>query len=189
MSKKFIRGYLDRLKVLLGKSSLEQIVEVTGKILDVYKRDRSIFVMGNGGSGATASHFACDLNKGVSFGLKKRFRVICLNDNLPIMLAYANDLSYPDIFVEQLKNFLKAGDVVIGISGSGNSDNILRAFEYANSKKTVTIGISGFDGGRLALLSKISLVVKSNDMQQIEDVHLAVTHIIMQYFYRKLHEK
>ena len=189
MSKEFIRGYIDRLKALLGKLSLERIEEITGEILAAYERDRSIFVMGNGGSGATASHFACDLNKGVSFGLKKRFRVTCLSDSLPIILACANDFSYQDIFVEQLKNFLKPGDVVIGISGSGNSKNVLKAFKYANSQKAVTIGISGFDGGKLAVLSKISLVVNSKDMQQVEDAHLIIAHIIMQYLCQKLHRK
>ena len=189
MSKEFARGYLDRLAALFEKLSLGQVKEVTDAIFDAYEQGRSIFTMGNGGSGATASHLACDLNKGVSFGLKKRFRVTCLNDSLPIILACANDLSYRDIFVEQLKNFLKPDDVVIGLSGSGNSENILKAFKYASSKKAVTIGMSGFDGGRLALLSNISLVVRSKDMQQIEDVHLIVTHIIMQYFNRKLHEK
>lgn len=187
MSKEFARGYLDRLAALFKKLSLEQVKEVTEKIFDAYEQSRSIFIMGNGGSGATASHFACDLNKGVSFGLKKRFRVTCLNDSLPIILACANDFSYQDIFVEQLKNFLKPGDVVIGISGSGNSKNVLKAFKYANSKKAVTIAMSGFNGGKLAFLSKISLVVRSKDMQQIEDVHLIVTHIIMQYLNQKLH--
>ncbi len=189
MFKKICRGYIGRFKTLLENLSLEQIEKVTGQIIDAYENGRSIFIMGNGGSGATASHFACDLNKGVSLGLKKRFRVTCLNDSIPIILAYANDLSYQNVFLEQLKNFLESGDLVIGISGSGNSKNILKAIRYANSKKATTVGVSGFDGGKLFSLARISLVVKSEDMQQIEDAHLLVAHVIMQYLCQKLHGK
>jgi len=101
-----------------------------------------------GGSGATASHFACDINKGVCFGLPKRIKVICLNDNIPTIPAYANDVSYDDVFVEQLKNFLGAGDLVIGISGSGNSSNVIKAVEYANENEAVFAALTGFAGGR-----------------------------------------
>ena len=100
--------------------------------------------MGNGGSGASASHAAGDLNKGVSYGREKRFRVISLNDNLATLTAYANDVSYVDVFVEQLKNFLRPGDLVIAISGSGNSPNVLKAIEYANQQGAITVGLTGF---------------------------------------------
>ena len=141
---------------------------------------RQIFTMGNGGSGSTASHIACDLNKGVSFGRPERFRVICLNDNLPTLMAYANDVSYEDVFVEPLKNFLWPGDVVIGISGSGNSPNVLKAIEYANRQGAITVGLSGFEGGKLAKLAKMPLVVPVHDMQQVEDIHLIIFHVAMQ---------
>ena len=136
--------------------------------------------MGNGGSAMTASHFACDLNKGCSLGRDRRFKVICLNDSMSTILAYANDLSYEHVFFEQLKNFFMPGDVVIGISGSGNSPNVLRALEYANQQKGVTIGWCGFVGGRLGSLAKIPLVISSQDMQQIEDVHMIIAHAAMQ---------
>ena len=120
--------------------------------------------MGNGGSGSTASHFACDINKGSCFELNKKFKVICLNDNMPTILAYANDLSYDKIFVEQLKNFLQEGDVVIGISGSGNSETVLQAVSYAKEHGARTVGLSGFDGGTLARIADVPLIAAINDM-------------------------
>ena len=144
------------------------------------KEERQVFLMGNGGSGSTASHAACDLNKGVSYGRPVRFRAICLNDNLPTLMAYANDVSYEEAFVEPLKNFLRAGDLVIGFSGSGNSPNVLKAIEYANQHGAVTVGLSGFDGGKLARLARLSLLVPVHDMQKAEDVHLIIFHVAMQ---------
>jgi len=143
-------------------------------------------LFGNGGSGSTASHFACDINKGVSYGHDKRFKVICLNDNIPTMLAYANDSSYDDIFIEQLKNFLSPGDVVFGISGSGNSENVMRAIEYGNSNGAKTLGFTGFEGGRLGKAAGLSINIASDDMQKIEDIHLILTHMIMQAFCKSL---
>jgi D-sedoheptulose 7-phosphate isomerase len=157
-------------------------------ILDAYENQRSIFIMGNGGSGATASHFACDINKGASSGLEKRFKVFCLNDNVPTMLAYANDNSYEDIFVEQLKNFLKPEDVIIGISGSGNSKNVIKAIQYANKNEAKSVALTGFDGGKLAEVAKISLTIPVNDMQKTEDVHFILIHMIMQILCKKLEQ-
>jgi D-sedoheptulose 7-phosphate isomerase len=153
---------------------------VAEAFLKAYNDEKHIFVMGNGGSASTASHLACDINKGVSFGQEKRFKVICLNDSVPTMLAYANDLSYEDVFLEQLKNFFRAGDVVMGISGSGNSKNVLKAVSYAARNGGKTVGLCGFQGGELATLADISLIVRSNDMQKIEDVHMIVVHMLMQ---------
>ena len=186
MIKEFALKYLAELKRVVDSISLERYEEIVNIILDAYERECSIFVMGNGGSGSTASHFTCDINKGVSFGLEKRFKVICLNDNIPIMLAYANDNSYEDIFVEQLKNFLKPDDVVIGISGSGNSKNVLKAVEHANKEGARTIGLTGFEGGKLADLAKVSLVTRIDDIQKVEDIHLIIIHMIMQIVYKKL---
>ncbi len=149
-------------------------------LAEALEMGRTVFICGNGGSGATASHLACDLNKGVSYGREKRFKVICLNDNVPTMTAYANDASYADIFVEPLKNFLQPGDVVVGISGSGNSENIIRAIEYANSKGALTVGLCGFSGGRLKESAKLVVHAKVDDMQMSEDVHLVLGHMAMQ---------
>ncbi|MCK6468149.1 MAG: SIS domain-containing protein [Candidatus Brocadia sinica] len=179
--------YMRGIKETLDKMSFDGLEEMMHLMLEAYENERSIFVMGNGGSGSTAAHFACDLNKGVSFGLEKRFKAICLNDNVPVMLAYANDVSYSDVFVEQLKNFLKEDDVVIGLSGSGNSLNVLKAIDYANAKGAKTVGLSGFDGGKLALIVGLPLVVESHDMQKVEDIHLIMTHVIMQFLRKWLY--
>jgi D-sedoheptulose 7-phosphate isomerase len=186
MEEEFFLNYIDELKEAAYNISLQKLKDTVNLILTAFEREQQIFIMGNGGSGATASHFACDINKGACFGLKKRFKVICLNDNIPTMLAYANDVSYSDIFVEQLKNFIKPGDLVIGISGSGNSENVLKAIDYANENGTKTIGLTGFDGGKLAKLAKIALVIPINDMQKVEDIHLILSHMIMKIVYKKL---
>jgi len=188
MIKEFSLDYLNEIKSVLNDLPLEKFEEIVNLILKAYVEERQIFIMGNGGSGSTASHFACDINKGVCFGLNKRFKVICLNDNIPTMLAYANDVSYAHIFVEQLKNFLKPHDLVIGISASGNSENVLRAIHYANENGAHTIGFTGFDGGKLATLAHTSLIVPVNDMQKVEDVHLILTHMLMQIAHKKLKE-
>lgn len=186
MIKELVKAYLDEEKRVLDTVSLEIFDEIVQLVGNAYDRDNQIFVMGNGGSGSTASHFACDINKGVSFHLDRRFKVICLNDNIPTMLAYANDNSYDDIFVEQLKNFLNPGDVVIGFSGSGNSKNVIKAIHYANEHAAISVGFTGFEGGQLAKIAKIALVVPVNDMQKIEDIHLIFAHLIMHIFYKKL---
>lgn len=183
------KAYLKSLVDVIERINLDELETLYSLLLESYEAERQIFIFGNGGSAATASHFAVDLNKGVSLGLDKRFKVICLNDNIPTLLAYANDLSYNDIFVEQLKNFLKTGDLVIGISGSGNSENVIRAIEYANSMQAITVAITGFDGGRLKKLAQYSLLVKINDMQITEDVHVIISHLLMRLLYKNLKEE
>jgi D-sedoheptulose 7-phosphate isomerase len=121
--------------------------------------------------------------------LEKRFKMICLNDNLPTMLAYANDVSYDVVFEEQLKNFFRRGDLVVGISGSGNSENVLRAIRYAGDHGGRTIGMSGHSGGKLADLVNISLLVPAGDMQKVEDMFMITIHMIMQIVYGILHPK
>ena len=186
MIKDFALKYLAELEKVIETIPLDRFEEILNIMLGAYEGEHSIFTMGNGGSGSTASHFACDINKGVSFGFEKRFRVICLNDNIPTMLAYANDNSYEDIFVEQLKNFLKPDDVVIGISGSGHSKNVIKAVQYANENGAISVAFTGFDGGKLAKMAKISIVIPASDMQKVEDTHLILTHMIMQILYKKL---
>jgi D-sedoheptulose 7-phosphate isomerase len=180
-NKKLSLEYLEELKGLLDAFPHDRFEEVASAILSAYDNERQIFVMGNGGSGSTASHFACDINKGCCFNVDKKFKVICLNDNIPTMMAYANDLSYEKVFVEQLKNFLMPGDVVIGISGSGNSENVIQAVLYAKENSAKTIGLTGFDGGKLAQIADVPLVASINDMQKVEDIHMIVVHMLMQY--------
>ena len=184
MIKEFAKNYLADLNKIAGSISLENLERIVDIILNIYNNENSIFIMGNGGSASTASHFACDINKGVCFGLKKKFKVICLNDNIPTMCAYANDNSYNDVFVEQLKNFLRLNDVVIGISGSGNSTNVIKAIQYANDNGATSIALAGFDGGQLAKTAKTSIVIPVNNMQKVEDMHLIIIHIIMQILYK-----
>jgi len=181
MQKIFSLNYLEELKKLLDLFPHEQFEEIGKALISAYENEKHVFIMGNGGSGSTASHFACDINKGCCLDLEKKFKVICLNDNVPTMLAYANDLSYDKVFVEQLKNFLQPGDLVIGISGSGNSENVLQAVLYSKEKGAKTIGLTGFDGGKLAQIVDVQLVANIHDMQKVEDVHMIVVHMLMQY--------
>lgn len=143
---------------------------------------RRIFVCGNGGSASTASHFACDVLKGASYNRDRRFRIMALTDSLPTITAYANDVSYECVFVEQLRNFAEPGDLVMAISGSGNSANVLRAVEYANSIGCRTIGLTGRDGGKLAGISQLNIHVPVAHMGRIEDGHLIVCHMIAYCF-------
>lgn len=183
----FSEQYITRLKQVLDAFDHEAFNRMVTGVLDAYERGAQIFTMGNGGSGATASHLACDINKGCCSDLDKRFRMICLNDNMPTMLALANDVSYEAVFEEQIKNFFNPGDLVIGISGSGNSENVLRAIRYAASHGGKTIGWCGFGGGRLAELVDLPFVASSHDMQQVEDAHMVVAHMLMQAVYGALH--
>ena len=184
--KTFIDRYFNNLISVLDRISQESIEEFFNILLIAYRQEKQIFIMGNGGSASTSSHFACDINKGVSQKLEKKFKVICLNDNVPIVMAYANDISYDVIFKEQLSNFLNKNDIVIGISGSGNSINVLQAMEYANTKKAFTVGISGFDGGKLAGITKKNILIPSDDMQIIEDLHIIIVHMAMQWLSKSL---
>lgn len=137
--------------------------------------------MGNGGSAATASHFACDLAKGTIKDnpyIKKRFKVIALTDNIPLITAWSNDTDYSQVFIEQLRNLLNKDDVVIAISASGSSENVLKAVEYANQRGALTIGLTGFDGGKLKDIANKCLKVSSDSMERIEDVHLILEHLL-----------
>ena len=145
-------------------------------------RDRQIFTCGNGGSASTASHFVCDMAKGASFGKEKRFRIQALTDSLPTITAYSNDVAYDAVFVEQLKNFARPGDLLLAISGSGNSPNVLRAVEYANAIGCRTIGMTGRDGGQLAAMSQLNIHVASPHMGRIEDGHMIACHMICYKF-------
>ena len=150
-------AYISRLKEVLDKIDLDVLTTITRLLRDSIRQGCRIFVFGNGGSAMTASHFACDINKGVGQGEEPRPKVICLNESLATILAYANDLSYNDVFCEQLKNFYKPGDLAVAFSGSGNSENVLRAVHYTNQNGGISIGFSGYDGGELARAAQHSL--------------------------------
>ena len=149
------------------------------------KDGRNIFVFGNGGSASTASHFVCDMVKGASFNKPTRFRINALTDNLATITAYSNDVAYDCIFAEQLKNFARPNDLVMGISGSGNSPNVLRAFEYANSIGCKTIALTGRDGGQLGPMAQLQIHVANPHMGRIEDGHMIICHMICYFFMDK----
>jgi D-sedoheptulose 7-phosphate isomerase len=168
----------------LDRAGLNLFIE---KILSTYRAGRTIFVFGNGGSGDTASHFCGDFNKGVSYGLEKRLKIICLNDNTSALTAIANDISYDDVFVEQLKNFVVADDLVIGISCSGNSINVIKALELANHAGAFTVAFCGYTGGTLKKVASLAVHAEIEDMEVCEDVHLVIMHCIKQIILAILH--
>lgn len=174
-----INSYIESLTETLNNLDISAIENCANILLEAYENENNIFICGNGGSAATASHFACDINKGVSYGLEKRFKIIALTDNLATITAYSNDVGYDAIFLEQLKNFFNPGDVIIGISGSGNSSNVLKAIEFVNENKGISIGWTGFGGGKLKEISHHSINANINDMQISEDIHMTLVHILM----------
>jgi D-sedoheptulose 7-phosphate isomerase len=157
-----------------------------GQAIEIFRlareEGRRIFVCGNGGSASTASHFVCDMVKGASYGKEARFRIMALTDSLPTITAYSNDVGYECVFVEQLKNFAEPGDVVMAISGSGNSPNVLRAVEYGNSLGCRTIALTGRNGGALGPMAELNLQVSEPHMGRIEDAHMIALHMICYYF-------
>lgn len=183
-----IETYLDELKATLDKLERPKIISLIDELIKVYARGGTIYIFGNGGSASTASHFTCDFNKGVSENLSRRFRFVCLNDNLAAISSIANDIGYEQVFKFQLENYLKPDDLVIAISASGNSKNVILAVEYANSRGIKTFALTGYNGGRLQQISTNSIVVPVNDMQKIEDIHLILNHLMMQIIKKWLEE-
>lgn len=177
--KEKINTYFERVKTTLDMVDREALSQVMNLLEQSRLEDRQVFIMGNGGSAATASHFCCDFNKGISICKDKRYRMICLNDNIPTMMAYANDNSYQDVFVGPLQNFYRKGDIVIGISGSGNSENVVRAMRWAKEHGAVTVAFTGYDGGQLKQIAEYGVHVPVNDMQITEDLHMIFDHCMM----------
>jgi D-sedoheptulose 7-phosphate isomerase len=173
-----VRSYLSTLAETLAKLSPEAINDIVEVLLRAYDQERTIFLFGNGGSAALASHFVCDLGKGTVNGTGKRFRVVALTDNVPLITAWANDSCYENIFAEQLANLVRRSDVAFAISGSGNSRNVLKALEVARDAGAITIGLSGFQGGHMKALCDTCMIVPSNNMQVIEDLHLSIAHAV-----------
>ncbi len=174
-----IGAYLEMEKEVLGNLPKDDISRVMNVLETARLNGKRIFICGNGGSASTASHYECDFNKGVSYGQDIKYDFECLNDNVPMMMAVANDIGYDDIFVVPLHNKLNKGDVVIGISGSGNSENVVRALAYANETDAETIAICGYNGGKIKKLAKYNIHVKVDNMQIVEDVHLMLDHLMM----------
>lgn len=175
---------LQRVATSLWHDGVDQIANA---LVTAYECGRTVFTFGNGGSASLASHFACDLGKGTAYcNGGKRLRVLALTDSLPTLTAWANDSGYEDIFSEQLRNFIQPQDVAFAISGSGNSKNVLNALQVARDARATTLGISGFQGGGMKSLCDICVVVPSNNMQIIEDLHLAMAHSIFRVVYTRI---
>lgn len=172
-----IQDNLDELRALLADLDTADIQRVIRTLLRAHRDGKQVFVLGNGGSAATASHFACDLGKNVIGSDGRRFKVLALTDNVALLTAWANDTAYERVFAEQLENLVQPEDVVVAISGSGNSPNVLCAMELARARGAITVGLTGFRGGRLKPLCDLCVVVPSDQMEQIEDVHLALQHL------------
>lgn len=176
----FINEYLsDVIRTLeeIKENNADFFDKLATIFIEARADNRKIFFCGNGGSASTASHFTSDLAKGTIVEGVPRFKVLSLADNIPQMLAWGNDSCYEDIFIEQLKNLMEPGDVVVGISGSGNSENVLRAIRYANENDGTTVGITGFDGGKIKDMVDLCLIAPVHNMQKTEDIHMLVDHL------------
>ena len=175
---KTIADYISAVTSVAAELRIEEIVRVIKVIEKARQQGNKVFIFGNGGSSATASHFAGDLSKGTITPGKRRIKAIALTDNMPVFSAWANDTDYNNVFAEQLGNLVEPGDVTIGISGSGTSENVLNGIRLAKCKGATTVGFTGFDGGRLSGMVDIAIVVPNHNMEQVEDIHLLLGHII-----------
>jgi D-sedoheptulose 7-phosphate isomerase len=184
---KFVGEYLDGVADIVRKISKSDIDKTIQVLYDAWKDDRAVYIIGNGGSASTASHFAADLNKYVSDDAPHRFRAFALVDNIPLMSALTNDNGWSDVYSYQLESFMKEGDVLIGISvhgGSGSdkagpwSQNLLKAVKVAKEKKGRVVGLIGFDGGMLRKMADASIVVPADSTPQVEGFHLVLEHMI-----------
>lgn len=181
--KDIAQNYLDDLKMTADLIDLGDIQKIANVLLSAYRRNSRVFILGNGGSASTASHMACDLGKGTLKNVynptEKRFQVISLTDNVATMTAFANDLSYDDMFVQQLHNLVSKDDVVIGISGSGNTPNVIKALAYAKEQGAITIGFLGYkNGGKAKVFVDYDITIQSNNYGVIEDLHMVLDHLL-----------
>lgn len=176
---KQISLYISELQETMNRLSVESIAKVVGILQEARVSGRQVFIMGNGGSASTATHFVCDLAKNTRRDELPHFRVIGLTDNMAMFSAYANDEGYEHVFEAQLANLIDSSDIVIGISASGNSRNVLNAMTLAKQRGAVTIGFTGFDGGQLSDLVEVNIHVDSHVIEHVEDIHLMLEHMIV----------
>jgi D-sedoheptulose 7-phosphate isomerase len=179
--KNSITSYIDEQQrcMTLLKSNSDKINDICNQLLNARNKRKNIFVFGNGGSGSTASHFVSDLLKTAIVKKEKRFKAMSLTDNIPVILAWSNDVSYDDIFIEQLKNHFSKGDILIGFSGSGNSKNIIKSLKFGKENNAYCIGFTGKSGGKMNKFCDICLKVPSQDMLTIESQHIMICHCII----------
>ena len=184
-----IQSYLEHEIAVLRSLDVEKIGQVLNLLLEAFEKERNIYIFGNGGSAATASHYQNDFNKGISEYTQKKFRFCCLNDNVATLMAIANDIGYEEVFRFQLTGKLRPGDLVIAISGSGNSPNVINAVDYAKQMGNVVIGLTGYNGGKLRQMADHSLHAPINSMQITEDIHMVFDHLMMSVLYKALCSK
>jgi len=183
-----VPSYLEELSATIQKLPLPAIDRLVRVFLEAYNRGRTIFLFGNGGSAALASHMTCDLGKGTAPAVGRRLRAIALTDNVALLTAWANDTRYEAIFAEQLENLVEPGDVACAISGTGNSRNILAALSVARQAGVVTAGLTGFQGGKMKSLCDVCVVVPSDNMQIIEDLHVSISHAVFRVLRHEIQE-
>ena len=181
-----IESYLRTVAGIVSELPVDLIDDIVQTIKRAYEEGKQVLLCGNGGSAATATHLAEDLQKGIGSLSSKRFRAMALTDSAPLLTAWANDTDYSRVFAEQVATWASPGDVLVAISGSGNSPNVLRAVETANGIGVTTIGVTGMGGGALAKIAQTSLIVPSDNMQQVEDVHLVLGHLIFTCLYEEI---
>jgi D-sedoheptulose 7-phosphate isomerase len=186
------RAFLDRVGAEFGKIDPAEIQTLADWIWDIYQAGRFVFVIGNGGSGSNASHFCEDMGKGTidrkdfDNDAKQRLKILSLTDNTPYILAWGNDEGFDRVFLEQLKNLASPGDLLVAISGSGNSPNILKAVEWAKARGLKTYGCTGFSGGKLRTAAHAGLHVPLDDMGIVESIHLTAFHWVVDDLYRRI---
>lgn len=174
----YVNSYLDVLKSLLDSLDRTTIQQVVDILYTTWSDDKRLILCGNGGSGSTSSHLVCDFQKNIYLDGGKPFEVVALTDSPALLLAWANDTSFENVFAGQARTWIRKGDVLIAISGSGNSKNVLEAVRVANDVGATTVGLCGYDGGILAQMATIAITAERRNMQQVEDVHMIVGHIL-----------
>ena len=180
--KQYIDEYVSGLKGVMDHFDPKEFEKVIGILAKAYRGDKQVFIAGNGGSAATANHFVCDFGKNAVLEPgKRRFRILSVSDNVEKITALGNDLEYAEVFRQQLMNLMNEDDVLIVVSASGNSPNVVRACEYALEKKAHIIALAGFDGGKIARMAEASMIAQLTSYEQIEDIHLILLHMIVYY--------
>ena len=183
----YAERYLAYLSELFSRIDAKEIAAFASALEEARRAGKTIYFIGNGGSAATSSHFANDLGKGARVKGRRPFRAVSLAGNLPLLTAIANDEGYENVFIDQIEGIIEAGDVVVGISASGNSPNVVKAIEYANSQGAVTVGLTGFSGGRLKEAAKLSVHVETpkGEYGPVEDIHMILDHLVTTYLKMK----
>jgi D-sedoheptulose 7-phosphate isomerase len=184
-----IRAYLDEVSALVAALPVEHLDRTVERLLEAYDRGRQLFLLGNGGSAATASHLLADFQKCIYMAGGKTFRAMAVTDSIPLITAWANDTHYDNVFAEQLRPWVQPGDLVIAFSGSGNSPNVLRAVQVARELGAWVLGLAGYEGGKLKDLADECIIVPCDNMQRIEDCHMVLGHLLFWRMMGRIEER